>query len=400
MKFNYQARTKTGEIQSGEVTASSQEAAIDVLKKNGLYVTAVEEKNVPIYARRLRMFERITEKDVMLFSRQLSIMFKSKVPLVEVFETVAQQMKNRSFKEKILKISEEVEGGTTLSKALSMYPDIFSPFYISMVKSGEASGKLTDVFLYLANYLEKEYTFHSKIKGALMYPAFIIVVFFSVIAIIVTFVIPQLGEFLKETGQELPFLTKVVLAVSDFAQKSGWIIVIVFVALLFAFYRFTKTRKGKKMYNENILKVPLANSFLKKIYLARFALNLSTLISGGLPIVQALEITGEVVGNDSYKDLILRTRDEVRRGEKMSDVLKQYPHLISPLFYQMTVVGEKTGTLGTTLNNVVDFYQEDVDRATDGMIKLLEPLLIVFLGIIVAGLMAAVLMPIYSFGGL
>jgi len=208
MRFNYQARTRTGEVQSGIVTASTREAASEVLRKHGLYVTALEEVVIPIYARKLKIFERITEKDIMLFSRQLSIMFKSKVPLVEIFQTIAKQTKNPSFRDKILKISEEIEGGTSLSKALSLYPELFSSFYINMVKSGEASGKLTDVFLYLADYLEKEHNFHGKLRGAMIYPAFIILVFVVVIGLIVTFVIPQLGEFLRETEQELPFILK------------------------------------------------------------------------------------------------------------------------------------------------------------------------------------------------
>jgi len=400
MKFNYQARTRTGEIQSGIVTASSKENAFNALKRHGLYVTALEEEDIPIYAKKLRIFERITEKDIMLFSRQLSIMFKSEVPLIEIFQTIAQQTKNHNFKEKILKISEEVEGGMSLSKAFSLYPKVFSPFYVNMVKSGEASGKLTDVFLYLANYLDKEYTFHGKIRGAMIYPAFIMVVFFAVISLIVIFVIPQLAEFLEESEQELPWITKFVIAVSEFLRAKGWILILIFVGLLVIAYRLVITKKGKKFYNQNVLKLPLTGSFLKKLYLARFALNLSTLISGGLPIVQALNITGEVVGNDVYKDLIFKTKDEVKRGEKISTVLRRYPHLITPLFYQMVVIGEKTGTLDKSLLNVVEFYQEDIDRSTDNMVKLMEPILIVFLGIIVGGLMIAVLMPIYSFGAL
>jgi len=400
MKFNYQARTRTGEIQSGIVTASSKENAFNALKRHGLYVTALEEEDIPIYAKKLRIFERITEKDIMLFSRQLSIMFKSEVPLIEIFQTIAQQTKNHNFKEKILKISEEVEGGMSLSKAFSLYPKVFSPFYVNMVKSGEASGKLTDVFLYLANYLDKEYTFHGKIRGAMIYPAFIMVVFFAVISLIVIFVIPQLAEFLEESEQELPWITKFVIAVSEFLRAKGWILILIFVGLLVIAYRLVITKKGKKFYNQNVLKLPLTGSFLKKLYLARFALNLSTLISGGLPIVQALNITGEVVGNDVYKDLIFKTKDEVKRGEKISTVLRRYPHLITPLFYQMIVIGEKTGTLDKSLINVVEFYQEDIDRSTNNMVKLMEPILIVFLGIIVGGLMIAVLMPIYSFGSL
>jgi type IV pilus assembly protein PilC len=397
VRFNYQARTKTGEIQSGVVEASGREAALEVLKTHGLYATALEEAALPIYARRLKIFERVTRKDIVIFSRQLAIMFKSRVPLVETFRTLAEQTKNSNFREKILKSAEEIEGGTPLSKALALHPKLFSTFYISMVKSGEASGKLVDVFLYLADYLEREHHFRGKLRGAMLYPLFILVVFITVLSIIVTFVIPQLGEFLLESGQELPLLTRMVIKASDFARSRGWILLLILFAIVVLIYRIVKTKKGKEFFDENLLKVPLLGPFLKKLYLARFALNLSTLISGGLPIAQSLQITGEVVGNETYKKIILETRDEIRKGEKMSSVLKKYPKTVSPLFCQMVVVGEKTGALESSLKNVVDFYQKDVDRSLDDFIKLLEPLLIIFLGLIVGGLMAAVLIPIYSF---
>lgn len=398
MRFNYQARTKTGEIQSGTVEASTREAAFDVLKGHGLYVTILEPAGVPFYARRLKIFQIITRKDIVLLSRQLAIMFKSRVPLVETFQTIASQTRKPNFREKILKIAEEVEGGTSLSKALSLYPKIFSPFYISMVRSGEASGKLTDVFMYLAEYLEKEHQFRGKIKGAMIYPIFIIFVFIAVVSVIMVFVIPQLAEVLKEAGRELPLLTRAVIGTSEFLRNYGIIVILVFLFLVFIIYRLTKTEIGKEFLGRYLLKMPLIGSFLKKLYLARFALNLSTLISGGLPIAQALQISGEVVGNEVYQEIIAETKDEVKKGETISSVLEKYPEFIFPLFYQMIVVGEKTGTLDSSLMNVVDFYQLDVDRTLDSLVKLLEPICIILLGGLVAGLMASVLMPLYSIG--
>ena len=399
MKFNYQARSEIGEIQSGIVEASNREAAFEVLKTHGLYVTALEEiTSIPVYARKLKIFERVSKKDVVLFSRQISIMFKSNVPVVETLQAVAKQAKKSIFKEKILKIAGKVEGGTPLSGAFSIYPKLFTPFYINMVKSGEASGKLSDVFMYLADYLEREYSFQGKVKGAMVYPFFILFVFLAVVAIMMVYVIPQLTEVLKGTGQELPLATRVVMATSDFLRAQGIIAVLVFLGLIIALARFVKSKTGKKFFDKNLLNLHLLGSFLKKLYLARCALNLSTLISGGLPIAQALEITGEVVGNDLYKEIILKTRDEVKKGEPISSVLKKHPNLIFPLFYQMVAVGEKTGTLDSSLMNVVEFYQRDVDQNLDSFIKLLEPIFIILLGGVVAGLMIAVLMPLYSIG--
>ena len=399
MRFNYQARNKTGEIQTGIVEASSRETAFNVLKTHGLYVTVLEgTETVPFFAKKLKFFERVTKKDIVLFSRQASIMFKSNVPIVETFKVIAKQTRKSVFKEKILKLGEEIEGGTSLSKTLSIYPKLFSPFYINMVKSGEASGKLSDVFIYLADYLEREQNFRSKITGAMVYPIFVLIVFVAVVAIIMVYVIPQLTEVLEGTGQELPAITKVVVAMSNFLKEKWWLVLLIIFVLAIALFQFSRSKQGKKFFDWNLLRVPLLGSFLKKLYLARFALNLSTLISGGLPIVQALEITGEVVGNDRYKKIIFETMDKVKRGDPISSVLEQYPNLIFPLFYQMVTVGEKTGTLDSSLKNVVVFFQNDVDRGLDNFVRLLEPIFIVLLGGVVAGLMGAVLLPLYSTG--
>ena len=398
MKFNYQARTKEGKIKTGIVEASTKEAAFEVLKGKNLYVTALEPYSPPVYARKLKIFERVSRKDVVHFSRQLAIMFQSKVPLVESFRTLAKQTDNETFKEKILDVAKEIEGGVQLSKALEKHPKIFSKFYVSMVRSGEASGKLTDVFNYLADYLEREHHFHGKLIGALVYPAFILFVFVVVVSIIITFVIPQLASVLEQTEQELPWITRVVISTSEFLSSKGWVVILVLIGLAILVYRLVKTEAGRRFFDQYLIKVPLLGPFLRKLYLARLALNLSTLISGGLPIVQALEITGSVVGNSVFESIIYHTRDEVRKGETMSSVLSRYPKVISPLFLQMIVVGEKTGGIEETLGNVVDFYQKDVDRGLDEFIKLLEPILIIVLGLVVGGLMAAVLMPIYSIG--
>ena len=401
MKFNYQARSKTGEIQSGMIEASSREAAFNTLKAHGLYVTALERITaIPFYAQKLKFIERVSKKDIVLFSRQVSIMFKSNVPIVECFQAIAKQTRKSVFKEKVLKLAEEIEGGTSLSKSLSIYPKLFTPFYINMVKSGEASGKLSDVFLYLADYLEKEYAFRSKVRGAMIYPIFILIVFIAVVALIMVYVIPQLSEVLKETGQELPLATRIVMAASEFLKKRWWVALIVSAGLIVGIYQFAKSKTGKRFFDRNLIRLPILGNFLKKLYLGRCALNLSTLISGGVPISQALKITGEVVNNDLYKELLFETQSQVKKGETISSVLERYPSLVFPLFYQMVTVGEKTGSLDSSLMNVVEFYQRNVDASLDNFIRLLEPIFIIILGGVVAGLMGAVLVPLYSMGGM
>ena len=387
-----------GDVKTGVVEASTRDVAFKVLKSHNLYVTILEEAELPFYARKVGLLERVSKKDIVVFSRQLAIMIKSKVPIVETLKTIAKQTRKHKFKESIFKIAEEVEGGSTLSEAFSIYPKLFSPFYINMIKSGEASGKLSEIFLHLADYLEKEDAFRSKIKGAMIYPIFVVIVFIGVVGIIMIYVIPQLAEVLEGSDQELPTLTKMVMGLSDFLQTSWWIVLLIMGGLVIGLVQFAKSKSGKDFFDHFFLKIPILKGFLKKLYLSRFALNLSTLVSGGLPIVGALTITGEVVGNNQYRDVIFQTRDGVKRGEQISSVLERHPDLISPLFYQMIVAGEKTGSIDDSLLNVVDFYEKDIDRSLDTFVRLLEPIFIILLGGVVAGLMGAVLMPLYSGG--
>jgi len=396
MKFAFQARTKKGKIQTGMIEASNKEAAIDILKEQELYISNIEEVYTPVYAKRITLFERVSNKEIVLFSRQLAILLKSQVPLVETLETLAKQIKKPGFKEAILRILEQVEGGTPLSQALSFFPKIFSKFYVNMVKAGEASGKLTDVFVYLADYLEKQYKFKSKITGAMIYPAFVIVVFVFVSGLIITFVIPQLTAVLKETNQQLPLVTRIIMGLGDFMKAWWWTVLLGLGFISVGVYQFQRTEIGKDFLDRFSLRIPLIGAFLKKIYISQFALNLSTLIGGGLPIVTSLEITADIVGNNVYKNIIQETKDGVRRGETISSILERYPAYIYPLLYQMVYVGEKTGTLDSSLKNVVTFYEDDVDRTLEQLIRLLEPILIILLAGVVGLLLGAVLVPIYS----
>ncbi|MDO8424534.1 MAG: type II secretion system F family protein, partial [bacterium] len=395
MKFNYQARTKKGEVRAGAIEASSREVAIGMLQKYGLYVTVLEEmREAPIYAKRVKFFERVSVRDVVLFSRQLSIMFNSKVSLVESLRTLANQTKNPEFKEKILKISEEVEGGTALSLALSKHPRIFSTFYVAMVKAGETSGKLSESLNYLAEHMEREYYLVGKIRGALIYPALILLVAVSVLILMTVFVVPHLSKVLEESGGDLPAVTKFVIGLSNFLRAWGWILVLGLAAFAVSSFRYSKTEVGKKFFGKLFLRLPAVGTFLKMIYLSRFAENLSTLISGGIPVAQSLEICAKIVENTVYKEIILLARDEVRKGEPISQVLIRFPNEFSPIFTQMTLVGERTGTLDKTLLNLVSFYQKETGRMVEDLLGVLEPLLIVFLGLGVGGLMGAILMPL------
>ncbi|MBI2450405.1 MAG: type II secretion system F family protein [Candidatus Nealsonbacteria bacterium] len=397
MRFNYQGRTKIGDIQTGIVEASSREAALDLLQRSGFFVTFLEEAaGQPFFSKKITLFGGVSKKDLVIFSRQLSLMFEARISLVQSLQTLSQQTKKQEFKEKILMLAQDVEGGAPFSQALGRFPKLFSSFFINMVKSGEASGGLSGSLNYLADHLEKEYQLSSKLKGAIIYPALIVAVAMGVLAMMMLFIIPNLSKVLVETGQDLPFLTKVVIGLSDFSRQFGWLVFIILTIFLFFAFRYFKTAAGSAFADRIMLRIPIIGQFLKTIYISRFAENLSTLISGGIPITQALEITGDVVGNDIYREKILEIKESVRQGQEMSGVLKKNPEHFPPLLAQMVLIGEKTGTIDKSLMNVVDFYRKEVERSIDTILSLIEPILIIFLGLAVAGLMGSVLLPLYK----
>ncbi|KKU86518.1 MAG: hypothetical protein A2667_03500 [Candidatus Wildermuthbacteria bacterium RIFCSPHIGHO2_01_FULL_47_27] len=400
MQFNYQARTENGQVRTGLVEAASRENALLALQKYGLYVTYLAEEKTPFYAKKMDIFHKTGMRDVVLFARQLAIMFKSEVSLVEALRSLAEQAASRDFREKILVLSQEVEGGSSFSQALRRFPKIFNSFFVSMVKSGESSGKLSEVLGYLADHLERDYTVQARMKGALIYPAMVVTVAIIVFALMILFVLPNMTTILEETDTELPLPTRIIIAISNFARAWGWAIGLSFIGGIAAAVRYVKTEAGRRTLDGIIIKSPVVGDLAKKVYLARIAENLSTLIAGGLPIAQALEFSGQVVGNKIYQEVVFKARDGVRRGEAISVILKQSPKLFPPMFTQMVFVGEKSGAIDKTLQNVVTFYQGEVQRAMDNLLGLLEPLLVVFLGLGVAIVVAAVLLPLYKISGL
>ena len=399
MKFNFQARTKEGKLRIGVVEASSKNAALSMLQNSGLIVTSLEEKPLPFYLKKISFFEEAGPKDIMLFVRQLAVMFRSKMPLTEALDTLSRQSKKRGFGEKIRKIKEEVEAGASLSQALSRYPSVFSSFFVAVVRAGEASGKLSESLNYLADYLERSYEFSNKIKSAMTYPAFVLCFGLIIIGLMLTFVLPQLAETLRGSGRELPTITVLVLGAGDFFRNNFLVLIFSLFLLFFIPFRLSKTPVGKKVFDRVILEVPLIGNLAKKTYLVRVSENLSTLILSGLPITRALEVTAGVVGNEEYRKAVLDARAAVKRGGTISAALSNYPDIFPPVFVQMTVVGERTGTLDSTLINLVRFYQKEISRTIDSLLSLMEPLLLVCLGLGVAVFAIAVFVPIYQMMG-
>jgi len=397
MKYIYQARSKEGKIETGTVEASSKESAALLLQKYNIFVTSIKGQS-PLILRteNISFLNKVSKKDLAIFSRQLAVMMQSRVPVTQSLKGLSIQIKNPSFKEKILKISQLVEEGNPLSLAFATFPEIFNVFYISLIKTGEASGKISESLYYLSEHMEREYEISSQIKSAMIYPIFVISVLLLVIPMVIIFIMPRLVDLLKQTAAEPPMFTKMMIGFYSFLASYGWILMVgFFVLVLFIIYYFT-TKEGKKRYDELSLKVPFLSGFLKKIFLIRFAESISTLIGAGLSINSALKITRDTVDNFIYKKILTETEERVSQGEKISSVLIKYPKYAPPFVVQMIQVGEETGTLDKNLMQIVNFYQKEVKRAVETFTALLEPILIVVLGVVVALMAVSILQPLYG----
>jgi len=397
VKYIYQARSKEGKIETGTVEASSKESAALLLQKYNVFITSIKEQTPWIFSGgNISFLNKVSKKDLAIFSRQLAVMVQSRVPITQSLKSLAVQTKNPSFKEKILKISQLVEEGNSLSGAFATFPEVFNVFYISLIKTGEASGKISDSLYFLSDHLEREHDISSQITGAMIYPAFVIVVMLVVIPMVIFFVMPKLVDLLKQTTVKPPVFTQMMIDFYSFLASYGWIILVgFFLLVLFIVYYFT-TKEGKKRYDELSLKTPILGGFLKKTFLIRFAESISTLISAGLSINSALKITRDTVGNYVYKKILTETEERVSQGEKMSSVLVKYPDYAPPFVVQMIQVGEETGTLDKNLMETVSFYNKEVKRAVETFTALLEPVLIIVLGVCVAFLAISVIEPLYG----
>ncbi len=397
MKFNYQARTEQGAVQTGAVEAPNQDVAIETLHRHGLFILEIteEEKGFSIrLGEELPFFNRVKTQDLVIFSRQLAVLFDAEVPLVPALRTLAEQSPP-ALKKIIMDVSADVDAGTAFSQSLEKYPKVFSYFYVSVVRAGEASGRLQEVLNYIADHEERSYDLNKKVKGALSYPIFVVSTLVIVGAVMMIFVVPQLTSVLTESGQELPFLTKIVVGTSNFLRGYWWLGILIIGGFIGSGWYLVNTASGKNMWDKAKLSLPMFGPIFRKIYLARFSENLGTLIKGGIPIIQSLTITADVVGNLYYKNVILRAREEVRRGSTINSVFTADKY-IPPMVSQMIQIGEQTGKIDVLLSKVATFYQKDVDNIMENITSLIQPILILILGGAAAVLVAAILLPIYN----
>lgn len=400
MLFNYKAITNTGEQKAGTIESVSKDLAISSLQRRALVVISVEDasKSKSILNFKIKMFEHVPMKDIVVMSRQVSTLFEAQVSALKAFILLAENSQNPILKSALFGVSEDIQAGTSISGALTKYPDVFSDFYINMVKSGEESGKLTQTFTYLADYLERQYQLTSKTKNALIYPAFVIGVFVIVMTLMFVFIIPKLADVIKGSGQDIPFFTQVVMGISAFMLRYGIYMLILLAIGAFYVFRLTQTERGKNSLDRLKISFPIIRNIYQKLYLSRIADNLDTMLSSGIPIIRSIELTSNVVGNNVYAKILKETAESVKSGKSLSDSLAVYPE-IPPIMSQMIRVGEETGSLDNILKTLGRFYNREVNDAVDTLVGLIEPLMIVGLGLAVGLLLVSVLMPIYNIAG-
>ncbi|MEK7610330.1 MAG: type II secretion system F family protein [Patescibacteria group bacterium] len=396
MIFNYQAVDKEGKQQSGSIDAPNVNIAITSLQTRGLVIVDINaEDETGFLGQHFHLGHKVKNKDIVLVSRQIATMFEAKVSALATFRMLAAETDNPYFRHVLTEITDDIKSGVPISGALLKHPKVFSDFYVHMVQAGEESGKMSDNFTYLADYLERAFELTSKAKNALIYPLFVIVSFIVVMILMITLVIPKLSVILLETGQTLPIYTRIVIGVSDFFINYWAPLLIVLGILTFFFQRYLRTGGGRSSLARFKLTVPYVGRLYQKIYLSRMADNLSTMLSSGISMVRALEITSEVVGSEIYREILKEASETIKGGGQMSAIFYKY-HEIPNIMIQMIKVGEESGKLSFVLSTLSRFYRREVEQEIRTLVDLIEPAMIVVLGLMVGVLLTSVLMPIYN----
>jgi type IV pilus assembly protein PilC len=395
--FDYIAVNDECDEVSGVVDAVSSDIALGTLTDQGLLVLSLatrEQKKG--FSMEINLFQRVKVKDLVVFTRQLSVMASANLPVVQALRILVNQIDAVALKIVVSEIADGVDGGMRLSDALAKHPKVFSNFFVSMVKSGETAGKLDEVLNYLADQMEKDYDLISKTRGAMIYPAFILSGLVIVGFVMMVFVVPKMTEILQETGAKLPLTTQILITTSGFMSSYWWGFLLIVAGLVVGFRQYRKTAAGKMQIDYFLLKLPIFGPLIfQKMYLVRFTRSLSTLITGGVSLTEALHITGDIVGNEVYKDAIKKTIKEVEDGNSIATVF-QNSSVVPNMMTQMLSVGEQTGKLDTILNKLSDFYTREVDNAVGNLVTLIEPLVLMLMGGAVGVMVAAILLPMYN----
>ncbi len=399
MLFKYHAIDQDGHERDGTIEAPSQEVAVSSLQRRNLIISMIDSaEKKSLLEMDISFFNRVSNKEVVILSRQIATLFEAQVSALRVFRLLAAEVDNKYLATILTTVGDDLQGGVPISKALARHPKVFSTFYVNMVRAGEESGKLSQTFNYLADYLDRSYDLISKAENALIYPVFVIGVFFAVMALMLTLVIPQISAVLLDSGAPVPIYTKIIIGFSNFLVHYGVFVLIALVGLGIYAWQLGKTERGKLTLDSLKIGIPYVGDLYRKLYLSRIADNFSTMLLSGVSVVEAIEITASVVDNEAFKVILQEVGKDVKNGSSISDSLGRHPD-IPGIMVAMTRVGEETGELGKILMTLAKFYNREVQNAVDTLVGLIEPIMIVALGLGVGILLAAVLLPIYNLAG-
>ncbi len=393
--YKWVAETKKGKILKGELEAADERIAQLQLKRRNLTIKKIKAKPKDLFENVAFFQPKITAKDVVIFTRQFSTMIDAGLPLVQGLTILAEQTENKTFQNVLKRVTKDVEGGSSLAEALKKHPKVFDALYVNLVAAGEIGGILDTILQRLAAYIEKAEKLKTRIKGAMTYPIIVVAIAVLVIAVILIFVIPVFQEMFSSFGKALPVPTQIVVNMSDFLKGNIHYVIVAFIVFVFAFKKYRNTKKGRKQTDALALKLPVFGNLLKKSAVARFTRTLGTMISSGVPILDALEIVAKTSGNVVLEEIIYEVRSSIAEGQTIAEPLSEadiFPRMV----VQMISVGEATGALDTMLNKIADFYDDEVDAAVEALTSMLEPLLMVFLGGAIGGLVIAMYLPIFQ----
>ena len=396
--YRYTGKTKKGRVLKGELEASDERIARIQLKRRNIEVTKLKQKPKDIFENISFMQPKVTNKDIVIFTRQFSTMIDAGLPLVQGLNILADQTENKTFKGILKQVTKDVEGGSTLADALGKHPRVFDSLFVNLVAAGEVGGILDTILQRLATYIEKAEKLKAQIKSAMAYPIVVLGIALLVIAVIMIFVIPVFQDMFSGFGKALPAPTLVVIAMSDFTKGNWYFIFGGMLTFVWIFKRYSRTSSGRRTIDSISLNLPVLGELIRKVAIARFTRTLGTMISSGVPILDALEITAKTAGNVIVEEVIMDARSSIAEGQTVAEPLSEsaiFPGMVT----QMISVGESTGALDAMLEKIADFYDDEVDAAVSAMTSMLEPLMILFLGGSVGGLVIAMYLPIFQMAG-
>jgi type IV pilus assembly protein PilC len=391
--YAWKGRNRAGMVQEGVLAADTKDVALATLRRQNIVVTGIRERGKEISLS--KMGRKVPSKTLAVFTRQFSVMIDAGLPLVQCLEILANQQEHKNFQKILLQVRQDVEAGSTLADAMRRHPKAFDNLYVNMIAAGEAGGILDVILQRLSTYIEKAVKLRNQVRAALIYPIAVIVIAAIVVAVILLKVIPTFAALFTSLGAELPMPTRVVIFCSNFLARYWWAFVALIAAGVFAFRRYYATYKGRRVVDGTMLKAPIIGMILRKIAVARFCRTLATLTSSGVPILEALDITARTSGNAIVEDAIMGVRKSVEGGKTIVEPLREsgvFPNMV----VQMIGVGEQTGALDAMLNKIAEFYEDEVDVAVAGLVKLLEPLMIFILGIVIGGIVIAMYLPMFT----